>query len=239
MKVGDLLFWQKNDFPSSQARSTATLYSTGAITNQSHDHNTEKGGVTDSRYPLRSLVDEFVARDASLNCQYRDASLVWERPSSWLKTQPKADQVIVSSNRLRHNGEIRMFRRNKWKALMAVIAVLCVVQPLLAAVLSIPYYSQRDSRWSSNKLGSCGSTIGSQGCAVTSTAMLLKFRGANVDPAQLNSFLRTECPLRDAGRGLPPACGDSLPAWLWPAFRHTPPWPLLGDWPPWRSRLWA
>ena len=55
------------------------------------------------------------------------------------------------------------------------------------------FYSQRDSRWSSNHLGtSTTDTIGNSGCALTSVAMLLKWEsGSSSDPnpGQLNTWL--------------------------------------------------
>lgn len=51
-------------------------------------------------------------------------------------------------------------------------------------------YKQCDSRWANQELGTCSSqTICSAGCAMTSVAMMLKTKGANVDPSSLDSFL--------------------------------------------------
>ena len=55
--------------------------------------------------------------------------------------------------------------------------------------LSVPAYSQRDSAWASARLcnsGSCA-TMYDEGCAMTSTAMVFRYFGANTDPGQLNS----------------------------------------------------
>lgn len=82
-----------------------------------------------------------------------------------------------------------MFFSRKWTTGIVIIAILCIVQPLLAAILSIPFFSQRDPQWSSKKLGTCSVTIGSDGCAMTCVSMALSYRGANVDPAKLNSWL--------------------------------------------------
>lgn len=38
-------------------------------------------------------------------------------------------------------------------------------------------YKQCDSRWGSNKLGTCSQTICSAGCAMSSVAMMLKTKG--------------------------------------------------------------
>jgi hypothetical protein len=51
-------------------------------------------------------------------------------------------------------------------------------------------YKQCDSKWAYQELGYCASlTICSAGCAMSSVAMMLKTKGANVDPASLDSYL--------------------------------------------------
>eukprot|EP01033_Poteriospumella_lacustris_P010290 gene10290-7308_t len=51
-------------------------------------------------------------------------------------------------------------------------------------------YKQCDSRWANQELGTCSSqTICSAGCAMTSVAMMLKTKGASVDPSSLDSYL--------------------------------------------------
>lgn len=51
-------------------------------------------------------------------------------------------------------------------------------------------YKQCDSRWGGNQLGWCnGLTICSAGCAMTSVAMMLTTKGANVDPGSLDVYL--------------------------------------------------
>ncbi len=44
-------------------------------------------------------------------------------------------------------------------------------------------------RWADDSLGSTDSTIGGEGCAVSSAAMVLAYYGVNVDPGILNTFL--------------------------------------------------
>jgi hypothetical protein len=54
------------------------------------------------------------------------------------------------------------------------------------------YYAQCDPSWANNELGTCGSTtICTAGCAMSSTAMMLKTKGVNVDPGSLNSWLKS------------------------------------------------
>jgi hypothetical protein len=50
-------------------------------------------------------------------------------------------------------------------------------------------YKQCDSRWSSQKLGTCSQTICSAGCAMSSVAMIIATRGGNYNPSTLNSWL--------------------------------------------------
>ena len=83
------------------------------------------------------------------------------------------------------------------------LAVACD-SAISAAEKSIPFYSQNDSRWSAEKLGNSTDTIGmttvngkvvyGKGCALTSAAMILRYRGASVDraavtPKNLNAWL--------------------------------------------------
>jgi hypothetical protein len=56
----------------------------------------------------------------------------------------------------------------------------------------VPFFSQRDERWSGHQLGSCTgncSTVGNCGCTLTSASMLFAYYGANLTPATLNSCM--------------------------------------------------
>jgi hypothetical protein len=57
------------------------------------------------------------------------------------------------------------------------------------AELNVPRFAQADPRWADDSLGSTHSTIGGEGCAVSSAAMVLAYYGVNVDPGILNTFL--------------------------------------------------
>jgi hypothetical protein len=62
--------------------------------------------------------------------------------------------------------------------------------------LNVPLYSQMDPRWQANSLGVCGTTIGAQGCALTSTAMVFKYYGVDINPKQLRDCLGwSACPM--------------------------------------------
>lgn len=55
--------------------------------------------------------------------------------------------------------------------------------------LNVPRFAQADPRWGSEPLGSTSSTMGEEGCAVSSAAMVLAFYGQDIDPGRLNAFL--------------------------------------------------
>ena len=70
-------------------------------------------------------------------------------------------------------------------------ALLCVAGPAHAILLDVPYFNQCDNTWGSDPLGdgTCGSTMCTEGCAVTSSAMLYQYYGGSMDPGQLNTCL--------------------------------------------------
>jgi len=59
-------------------------------------------------------------------------------------------------------------------------------------VLPVQRFAQNDPRWADDELGTAPSTMGEEGCAVSSAAMVLAFYGQDVDPGRLNAFL-TNC----------------------------------------------
>ena len=59
-------------------------------------------------------------------------------------------------------------------------------------VLPVQRFAQDDPRWADDELGPASSTMGEEGCAVSSAAMILAFYGQDVDPGRLNAFL-TNC----------------------------------------------
>ena len=69
-----------------------------------------------------------------------------------------------------------------WAGILLLVAVCEVSQ-------AVPFFSQRDSRWKNEQMGSSSCTIGTCGCAMTDVAMILKHAGADVDPKKLNSWL--------------------------------------------------
>lgn len=63
--------------------------------------------------------------------------------------------------------------------------------------LSLTRYLQGDSRWSSHRLLKGSNTIGSHGCALTSTAMTLDYFGYNDNPSEVNDRLLSYQPSND------------------------------------------
>lgn len=55
--------------------------------------------------------------------------------------------------------------------------------------IPVPQFLQGDARWSRCPLGPSEDTLGSAGCAVASTAMVLASYGLDTDPQRLNDFL--------------------------------------------------
>lgn len=54
----------------------------------------------------------------------------------------------------------------------------------------VPHFAQADGRWGKNRLANGPTTLGGEGCAVASAAMVLASYGADVDPGALNKFLQ-------------------------------------------------
>ena len=57
--------------------------------------------------------------------------------------------------------------------------------------LAVPSFRQGDERWRSDLLGPTENTLGAEGCAVASAAMVLASYGIDTDPQRLNAYLQT------------------------------------------------
>ncbi len=55
--------------------------------------------------------------------------------------------------------------------------------------LAVPPFRQNDPLWGNDLLGPTPGTMGAEGCAVTSAAMVLGYYGIDTDPQRLNRFL--------------------------------------------------
>ena len=59
------------------------------------------------------------------------------------------------------------------------------------SLMAVPLYSQRDSRWANDLMGSSGITLGAEGCLVTCTAAGLTYLGYEIDPKEYNRLAST------------------------------------------------
>ena len=57
--------------------------------------------------------------------------------------------------------------------------------------LAVPSFRQGDERWRGDLLGPTPNTLGAEGCAVASAAMVLASYGLDTDPQRLNAYLKT------------------------------------------------
>ncbi len=67
---------------------------------------------------------------------------------------------------------------------------------LLASLpCGVSQFSQNDPQWKNNVMQTCGTTIGQEGCALTSAAMVFRYFGVDTQPAILNSCMGSQaCP---------------------------------------------
>ena len=55
--------------------------------------------------------------------------------------------------------------------------------------LPVPIFRQADDRWRNDRLGNTPASLGAEGCAVASAAMVLASYGADIDPGRLNKLV--------------------------------------------------
>lgn len=55
--------------------------------------------------------------------------------------------------------------------------------------IPVPLFRQGDPQWRADLLGPTPATIGAEGCALSSAAMVLSYYGIDTDPHRLNEFL--------------------------------------------------
>ncbi len=106
---------------------------------------------------------------------------------------------------------VNAVRRRFWIAWLASCAVLLLLGALVLAVffylhkgplaasggwyffqrteIPVPQFFQGDPRWANDPLGPTDGTLGAEGCAVASAAMVLKSYGIDTEPGALNKFL--------------------------------------------------
>jgi len=62
-------------------------------------------------------------------------------------------------------------------------------KPEIIEPLDVLLFSQKDSKWALDKLGTSSVTIGAYGCLITSTAMICKYFGKETNPGKINKDL--------------------------------------------------
>ena len=87
------------------------------------------------------------------------------------------------------NGMIKKVIR---MAMVGIVLMLFFTTATADVRLDVPVYDQKDKTWASDKLGDCSFTIGQQGCAISSTAMVFKYYGVDTDPQDMNKWLKKE-----------------------------------------------
>lgn len=70
---------------------------------------------------------------------------------------------------------------------------------LQRVVIPIPVFQQNDPRWTDDLLGPTSDTMGQEGCAVSSAAMVLSAYGVDTDPQRLNQYLTAHGGYTDRG----------------------------------------
>lgn len=96
-------------------------------------------------------------------------------------------------------------------------------------VLNVPQFLQGDPHWKDDLLGPTPSTLGGEGCALTSAAMVLSFYGADVDPGRLNRFVTDTKGYTDAGWLYWEAAAAYPPSLVEKAYEDAPSYFLI-DW---------
>lgn len=67
-------------------------------------------------------------------------------------------------------------------------------------VIDVPLFLQSDERWAEEEIGNSGSSMGSEGCAIASVAMLMNYYGIDTDPKRLNTYLSQNGGYTNEGR---------------------------------------
>jgi hypothetical protein len=76
-----------------------------------------------------------------------------------------------------------------WTAIHAPVAASGGLYFPGEKIIDVPQFFQDDPRWARDSLGPTDSTLGAEGCAVASAAMVLASYGADLDPGRLNAYV--------------------------------------------------
>ena len=93
--------------------------------------------------------------------------------------------------------------------------------------LPVHRFAQGDARWSDDALGQTESTMGEEGCAVSSSAMVLAFYGQDIDPGRLNAFLTTNGGYTPQGWLYWEKAADFIPGMVRHAYEDLPSYFLI------------
>jgi hypothetical protein len=94
-------------------------------------------------------------------------------------------------------------------------------------VLRVPRFAQADPKWGDAPLGPSDSSLGTEGCAVSSAAMVLAYYGVDVDPGRLNEYLTTHAGYTDQGWLYWEKAADFAPGVARHAYEDLPSYELI------------
>jgi hypothetical protein len=93
--------------------------------------------------------------------------------------------------------------------------------------LPVRRFAQADSRWADDPLGPAPATMGEEGCAVSSSAMVLAYYGQDVDPGRLNRFLTVNGGYTPQGWLYWEKAADFMPGMIRHAYEDLPSYLLI------------
>jgi hypothetical protein len=93
--------------------------------------------------------------------------------------------------------------------------------------LPVPRFHQSDELWRNDLLGHTPGTLGHEGCAVSSAAMVLSYYGIHTDPKRLNEFLTLHDGYTDRGWIYWEKAADYLPDRIQKAYEDLPSYYLI------------
>ncbi len=94
-------------------------------------------------------------------------------------------------------------------------------------IIDVPQFFQGDPRWAAAPLGTTPATLGAEGCAISSAAMVLSSYGADVDPGRLNAFVNAHAGYTPEGWLYWEAAAAYPPALARKAYEDKPSYALI------------
>ena len=95
--------------------------------------------------------------------------------------------------------------------------------------IAVPQFKQGDDRWRTDALGPTATTIGAEGCAVCSAAMVLASYGIDTDPQRLNAFLKTNGGFTERGWLYWEKAAEIAPGKVRHAYEDAPSYHLIDE----------